>query len=142
MKRPIQVLNPLDDVVTKLYNKVLNIEQTTNKLGGQILQLGDFVNRSNLSNVVLAYLFSKGIASFQFIRVLALTPKHNISYLKTDKGYVIVEIHEENEMMNVDGKFVDYEEFRQHLRDHLILLREEAMPTFIKDLNEEILRWS
>ena len=137
----LKVVNPLEEKVTKLYNEVNTVKTRMGELGGQILKLGDFINRSNLSNVVLAYLFSKGVTSFQFIRVIAFTPKHNVSYLKTDKGYVIVEIYDQDEMMHVNARFVDYEEFRQSLHDHLVLLREEAMPYLIKDLNEEIKRW-
>lgn len=138
----IQLVNPVQDQITKLYQKTLNIEQSVAKIGEQYLKLGDFVNRSNLTNVVLAYLFAQGVTKFQFVRVLVLTPKHNVTFLKTDKGYAIVEINTENEYTEVNGNFVDYSIFRDVLHDYLVLLEEVASPFAVKDIREEIARWS
>ena len=128
--------------VTEVYNKVLDLERTVSQLGGEILKLGDFVNRSNYSNVVLAYLFAKGVTKFQFVRVLMFSPKHVVSFLKTDKGYAVVDVHEEDEMMTVNAEFVDYETFSQLLHDYFVLLREMSSPHAVKEIEEEIKRWS
>ena len=136
-----KVFDPFQDELSKLYNRVYNIESRMGELGTQILKLGDFVNRSNLSNVVLAYLFAHGITAFQFVRVISLTPKDVIVFMNTDKGYIVVDIHEENEMMKITHHTVDYDTFSQLIHDYLVLLREISIPQVVKEIEQDIKRW-
>ena len=138
----LKIVNPLQEEIVKLGEKTTNMQHALDKVGEQYIKMSDFINRSNLTNVTLAYLFAHGVNQFKFIRVLTITPKHHRLYLDTDKGYVIVDINNENEKTVMWSDIVDYEHFKDDIRSYLTLMREMSPPYAVKEIEEEIKRWS